>query len=581
MLLYLSSNHNSDLFDFLMNEHGILVKKLSGEFQLKNFVIRDMRNFSHCSFVAFDLKALKDTEDEIMNAIIGFRSMYDSRIIVLAVGRDTKDEFLSNLYSEGIRNLITAQTVEDIRKEILECVSEDGMSYDKALPYQCEIEDESTIENKLVLPSKYIFNCKGVKIAVSGTAAKSGTTTTAMNLAHFLADTGARVSYLEANKNNHIAMLPFYYKGIVERDGFLEYKSVKYYTTRIKYDFSDFNFNIIDVGVLLPEYLEIFKKSDIRILCSTSKSYELEARIQTFGDVRTDTDVIFNVVAYNTGDKDIIPSDNVKVSFTAAGRTQESLLIVPQNSSQVIPFKVGTPSVAGVMTLTASVDSTNVILEISESNNESTKTVNVYKPVIPDISDPKADDVRPVGWVVPPVPSTVADKCTTWTEWRYDSGSSSFSRVQFYIETSTDFTIIPDTKIHSYKSVSGEYITKSGYGVETYVTVEVTTNYDRMDLIIPAQRVWVYTPESGYNLFRELDLGISGLTTSAVFYPNKYSTYNARLHFTPVWYPDGYYTMHARAIDIWTPAGEIATAYSSSVTIDGSVYDDWHIGPFR
>jgi hypothetical protein len=319
MLLYLSSNHNSDLFDFLMNEHGILVKKLSGEFQLKNFVIRDMRNFSHCSFVAFDLKALKDTEDEIMNAIIGFRSMYDSRIIVLAVGRDTKDEFLSNLYSEGIRNLITAQTVEDIRKEILECVSEDGMSYDKALPYQCEIEDESTIENKLVLPSKYIFNCKGVKIAVSGTAAKSGTTTTAMNLAHFLADTGARVSYLEANKNNHIAMLPFYYKGIVERDGFLEYKTLKYYTTHIKYDFSDFNFNIFDVGILLPEYLEIFKKSDIRILCSTSKPYELEVLEEVLPLIEDiETSLIFSF----TSDKDrgnirkIVNNRNKEVFFS-------------------------------------------------------------------------------------------------------------------------------------------------------------------------------------------------------------------------------------------------------------------------
>jgi len=302
-----------------MNEHGILVKKLSGEFQLKNFVIRDMRNFSHCSFVAFDLKAFKDTEDEIIDAIIGFRSMYDSRIIILAVGRDTKDEFLSNLYSEGIWNIITAQTVKDIRKEILECVSEDGISYDKALPYQCEIEDEGPIDVKPVLPSKYSFNCKGVKIAVAGTAAKVGTTTTAMNLAHFLADTGARVSYLEANKNNHISMLPFYYKGIVEKDGFLEYKSVKYYTTHIKYDFLNFNFNIIDVGILLPEYLEIFKKSDIRILCSTSKPYELEALEEVLPLIE---DIGASLIFSFTADRDrgnirkIVKDNNKEILFS-------------------------------------------------------------------------------------------------------------------------------------------------------------------------------------------------------------------------------------------------------------------------
>jgi hypothetical protein len=235
-----------------MNEHGILVKKLSGEFQLKNFIIRDMRNFSHCSFVVFDLKALKDTEEEIIDAIIGFRSMYDSRIIILDGGRNAGDEFLSRLYNEGIRNFITAQIMEGIKKEILECVSEDGMSYEKTIQYQDELRDENTTEVMSSIPMQFNFDCRGVNIAVAGTATKTGTTTTVMNMAHFLAGIGARVSYLEANKNNHIAMLPRFYKGISERDGFFEHKAVEYHTTNIKYDFSDFNFNVIDVGVLSP-----------------------------------------------------------------------------------------------------------------------------------------------------------------------------------------------------------------------------------------------------------------------------------------------------------------------------------------
>jgi hypothetical protein len=191
----------------------------------------------------------------------------------------------------------------------------------------------------------------------------------------------------------------------------------------------------------------------ITIYLTKKPTVDLSGEIQTFGDARTDTDVIFNVIVSNTGDRDFIPSDNVKVSFTVAGMTQEYLLIVPKNSSQVIPFRIHTPSVAGAITLTAFVDSTNASQEINESNNTSTKTVNVYKPVIPDIPDPKVHDEKPYGWMIPTVPPTVSDKRTTWYEWRYDTARSIFSRVQFYVDTRTNFTITPDPKIPTNKFI--------------------------------------------------------------------------------------------------------------------------------
>ena len=72
MLLYLTSRENMGLFDFLTEEIGMLVKKLSGEFSLNKFVIHDMRNLDHFSYIAIDLEAIKDTEDEIIEAIIAF-----------------------------------------------------------------------------------------------------------------------------------------------------------------------------------------------------------------------------------------------------------------------------------------------------------------------------------------------------------------------------------------------------------------------------------------------------------------------------------------------------------------------------
>lgn len=97
MLLYLSSNENIEIFDFLSKEKGMVMKKLSGEFYLKKFVIHDMRNLSHYSYFDIDLKALKDTENEIIEAIIAFKTMYDSRIIIFAEGMDRQDEIISKL----------------------------------------------------------------------------------------------------------------------------------------------------------------------------------------------------------------------------------------------------------------------------------------------------------------------------------------------------------------------------------------------------------------------------------------------------------------------------------------------------
>ena len=61
--------------------------------------------------------------------------------------------------------------------------------------------------------------------------------------------------------------------------------------------------------------------------------------------------------------------------------------------------------------------------------------------------------------------------------------------------------------------------------------------------------------------------------------PKHYSTYNQRVHFSPVWFPDGSYTVNTHVMDIWTPAGMLAMNLTDDVTISGSLYDDWHIAP--
>ena len=193
MLLYLTSTENVGLFDFLTEELGMLVKKLSGEFSLNKFVVHDMRNLSHFSYIAIDLVAIKDDTDKMIEAIISFKTLYDSRIIIFAEKADLN--LLNKIIEETeTYNIITANNIKNIKEEIRICVSQQGMAKEyllKAMNGNMDIN----IDN---IP-QYSFLGENIKIMIAGTMNRVGSTTTAMNMASYLSNIGAKVSYTEAN----------------------------------------------------------------------------------------------------------------------------------------------------------------------------------------------------------------------------------------------------------------------------------------------------------------------------------------------------------------------------------------------
>lgn len=66
-----------------------------------------------------------------------------------------------------------------------------------------------------------------------------------------------------------------------------------------------------------------------------------------------------------------------------------------------------------------------------------------------------------------------------------------------------------------------------------------------------------------------------------VFKTNKYSTYNSRVHFSPIWFPDGKYAVYGEVIDLWTPDGMLRINLNDDVIINGDLFQDWHIAKLR
>ena len=94
-----------------------------------------------------------------------------------------------------------------------------------------------------------------------------------------------------------------------------------------------------------------------------------------------------------------------------------------------------------------------------------------------------------------------------------------------------------------------------------------------------AQAVMALLPEYGYSMdagkYRNLETA-SGVYS---FVENRDADGNARLHFIPVYVANGSYTVSVTATQIWTPAGMIAAVRNSNtLTIDGTIYDDFYVG---
>lgn len=121
---------------------------------------------------------------------------------------------------------------------------------------------------------------------------------------------------------------------------------------------------------------------------------------------------------------------------------------------------------------------------------------------------------------------------------------------------------------------------KSGYGVNISVNASVSTG--QSSATTPPQTAVSYFPEFYYKTYwRLLDRTRSGYHAGFEFRNNHYSTYNRRTHFTPVWMPNGTYTVYTYLLDCWTPDGMLSVNLTDSVQISGDLWDDWHIAPQR
>lgn len=301
-------------------------------------------------------------------------------------------------------------------------------------------------------------------------------------------------------------------------------------------------------------------------------------------EYRVDTDVITPVTLY--AGSEINPDGPATVTFTIKGSTYRmSNIVIPEGDSQLAWVKWHTPSEPQDITITV-------------RTNRGALSQTTIKAKVVDLSgndppDPKATDTAG-SWRPSSVPSREEKSYAAWSVWWaqwhpywvwhstgdddgywVDEGWYDFFRDNYSASMTATARIEPDEKV---PTAAGNTM-KSGYGVSNTVTATVSTSAP-MSHYTYGQTAVSYFPEFHYTTYwRLLDRLSSGKTARFQFAENIYSTYKQRVHFSPVWFPDGSYTVNTHVMDIWTPAGMLCANLTDSVTISGSLYDDWHIAP--
>ena len=312
-------------------------------------------------------------------------------------------------------------------------------------------------------------------------------------------------------------------------------------------------------------------------------------------EYRDNTEVI-TAVTVSGGQAD--PDHPVTVRFNILGQTYTvSGVYYPEGDSQLVWARWTTPATPQTVTIGVTVSGPG-------SASKGTITAKIVDLSGNDPPNPVADD-RNDSYSRPPVPNKAQQTGASWgvwspwwfeywvwhSDWNWysdgeggghweddgewvDEGWWEFDWNAYSASLSASMSIVPDAKA---PTASGKTL-KSGYGINQTATAQVSTN--QSSAVTGAQTAATYFPEFKYESYwRLLERTGGGYSARFEFAPNQYSTYNRRTHFTPIWMPDGSYTPYTWLIDCWTPAGMLSMNLTDSVTIHGSLWDDWHIAP--
>lgn len=342
-----------------------------------------------------------------------------------------------------------------------------------------------------------------------------------------------------------------------------------------------------------------------------------------------DTDVISAI--WVSSPNEVTPDNPCYITFIANGQEIKSdAVVMPADTSQLVWFKWHTPKAPQTVTVAYTIEGGMTgagvfncnVTKREEITPPDTQAHDTYKSVINKLPTPnKFADHPSEGYTIPKTPTEVNSASNSWSIWvaqwvekledcpqcdgsstcnytnfnehrphlkckngQIDMGNWSWKEKTFTATlTATAVLKADDNAPTAYQMGNKKWLMKSGYGVNITLKTSVDVSGDSIGYGAYTQAQTAYTlfPEFNYGLYDRLlePTKIDATKSWLEFKANPFSQWESRVHFTPLWFPDGKYTIYAVAENAWTPAGELKLSSTDYVEIEGNCYDDWHIAP--
>ena len=305
---------------------------------------------------------------------------------------------------------------------------------------------------------------------------------------------------------------------------------------------------------------------DLAVVESTAQNYFVDKDVVISALVRN-----YNPIA--------VPEAEVKLTF--ADKNLIEKIPIPASGSNRAVFRIRTPVNPGQYTINIAADPDNKINETSNANNVLTQNVTVANENRVPMPDPDSPSLEQhyltQGKTLPGLSLPASQRRHSWQEIRLENGS--YVTRTYWMQIDTVFGINPDPRV----AIPGKPdLIESGFGIESNAEIVITTNYDRPDKLVGPQMVYLFYPEAAYgklpfaNYADSLEIlnGTKGAHNSLWQYPiSPFSLTGSRLHYTPLWTPDGSYDVMAQSFYAWSPVGQMYDFKSDSVIIEGDMYD--------
>lgn len=295
MILAITRDNEKIIYE-VCKENGLDAPQVITDISsLRKFAIQDAQMLNNYSCIIIDINSTKEQDEDIINAVVGIKAMYNIKIVVLAFGYKEGNVLLSKLFNEGIYNFVTGETYYEQIEQFRKCLSNEGCQYKDAIRYRQKIEE--TGKNKIIVKKEYKKLKQFVNIAVAGTESHIGVTTQAILITMFLKSLNMNACYICGNNKDEIKNIEKV-DGVVKKDNMYSYKGIDLYSNLNKVDAMQYgyDFYVYDYGTLTENNLDNFLSKEVKIVVGGLKPWEQDETfrvLQLVGKV-TDVDYIFN-----------------------------------------------------------------------------------------------------------------------------------------------------------------------------------------------------------------------------------------------------------------------------------------------